>query len=291
VEPPLIMGISVAALALASGSLIGITLSLIGGGGSVLAVPLLVYLVGLPSAHLAIGTASTGVALNAVLGLFAHARLGTVKWRCAAVFAAAGAAGAAIGSMIGKATSGTALLALFGVILILVGLSMLRTPAHPAIDDVRLTTKTAGHLLPRLVGVGSGVGLLSGFFGIGGGFLIVPGLMLATGMRLQNAIGTSLVGVTAFGVTTAASYTLSGLVDWRLAALLLAGGIAGSLLGVRMNTFLTERKRALSAVFASVVIAVGIFMIAHPSAGSESPPRHDAEGADGPPISRLSVTE
>ncbi len=260
------MGISVAALALASGSLIGITLSLIGGGGSVLAVPLLVYLVGLPSAHLAIGTASTGVALNAMLGLFA-ARLGTVKWRCAGVFAAAGAAGAAFGSIIGKATNGTALLALFGVILILVGLSMLRTPAHPAIDDVRLNSKTAGQLLPRLVGVGSGVGLLSGFFGIGGGFLIVPGLMLATGMRLQNAIGTSLVGVTAFGVTTAASYTLSGLVDWRLAALLLAGGVAGSLLGVRMNAFLTERKRALSAVFASVVIAVGVFMIAHPSAG------------------------
>jgi uncharacterized membrane protein YfcA len=263
----MVIGVSVAALALFSGSVIGIMLSLIGGGGSILAVPLLVYLVGLPSAHLAIGTASTGVALNAALGLAAHARLRTVKWRCALVFAGAGAAGAAAGSAIGKSVDGTALLALFGVILILVGLSMLRTPPHDTSEDVRLTSKTALHLLPRLLGVGAGVGLLSGFFGIGGGFLIVPGLMLATGMRLQNAIGTSLVGITAFGLTTAANYGLSGFVDWRLALLLLAGGVAGSLLGAHMNVMLAQEKRALSATFAGIVIAVGIFMLAHPSAG------------------------
>jgi hypothetical protein len=102
--------------------------------------------------------------------------------------------------------------------------------------------------------------LLSGFFGIGGGFLIVPGLMLATGMGLQNAIGTSLFAVTAFGATTASSYAASGLVDWRLALLVIAGGIAGSLLGTHVNARLAPRRHALSTTFAGVVIVVGLYV-------------------------------
>ena len=104
-----------ASLAIASGAFVGLTLGLIGGGGSVLAVPLLVYLVGVPSPHLAIGTAAIAVAFNAAFGLAAHARLGTVKWPCAIVFSAAGITGALLGSMLGKALNGTYLLALFGV--------------------------------------------------------------------------------------------------------------------------------------------------------------------------------
>jgi uncharacterized membrane protein YfcA len=102
---------------------------------------------------------------------------------------------------------------------------------------------------------------LSGFFGIGGGFLIVPGLVLATGMGLQNAIGTSLFAVTAFGLTTAFSYAVSGLVDWRIALLVIAGGAAGTLLGTRTNAHLAGRKRALAGVFAGVVIATGLYIV------------------------------
>jgi uncharacterized membrane protein YfcA len=116
------LGVVPIALLLGSGALVGITLGLVGGGGSVLAVPLLVYLVGVPSAHVAIGTAAVAVALNAGAGLAAHARLGTVKWPCAMVFTAAGVAGAFTGASLGKQLGGSELLALFGLLMIGVGI-------------------------------------------------------------------------------------------------------------------------------------------------------------------------
>jgi len=254
------IGIVAAALAVVSGSIIGILLGLIGSGGSILAVPLLVYLVGAPSVHVAIGTGAIAVALNAAFGLAGHARLGTVKWPCALVFAATGAAGALAGAAFGRAVDGTQLLALFGLLLIAVGVGMLRPQEGDSLKDVRLTRATAGHLLPRLLGIGTGAGLLAGFFGIGGGFLIVPGLMLATRMPLQNAIGTSLVGITAFGLASAASYAASGFVDWRLALLVIAGGVAGSLIGTKANALLSNHKRAMTSAFASIVILIGIYV-------------------------------
>lgn len=255
------LGLVPVALLLGSGALVGVTLGLIGGGGSVLAVPLLVYLVGVPSAHIAIGTAAVAVAFNAASGLATHARLGTVKWPCALVFSAAGVLGALGGASLGKRLDGTELLALFGLVMIGVGIYMFSMRPKGAGHDVRLTPESARYLLPRLLAFGAGVGLLSGFFGIGGGFLIVPGLVLATGMALQNAIGTSLFAVTAFGAATAASYAVSGLVDWRIALLVIAGGIAGTLLGTRVNAHLAGHKRALAGTFASVVIAVGLYIV------------------------------
>jgi uncharacterized membrane protein YfcA len=143
-----------------------------------------------------------------------------------------------------------------------IGVYMLTFKPKPITRDVKLTPETAARLLPRLLLIGASVGLLSGFFGIGGGFLIVPGLVLATGMALQNAIGTSLVAVTTFGLATATSYTSSGLVDWRLAVLVIAGGIVGSLIGTHANVRLAGHKRALGVTFASVVIAVGVYVVA-----------------------------
>lgn len=255
------LGVLPVVLLLGSGALVGITLGLIGGGGSVLAVPLLVYVVGVPSAHVAIGSAAVAVAFNAGAGLATHARLGTVKWPCALVFTAAGVAGAFAGASLGKQLGGAELLALFGVVMIGVGIYMLTVKPKPAGHDVRLTPESAGRLLPRLLLFGVGVGLLSGFFGIGGGFLIVPGLVLATGMALQNAIGTSLFAVTAFGLATATSYAFSGLVDWRLAALVIVGGVLGTLLGTRVNAQLATHKRALAGTFAAIVISVGLYIV------------------------------
>jgi uncharacterized membrane protein YfcA len=256
----MVLGLMPVALLLSSGALVGIMLGLVGGGGSILAVPLLVYLVGVPSAHVAIGTSAVAVALNAPSGLATHARLGTVKWPCALVFSAAGVTGALLGAKLGKQLDGTGLLALFGLLMIGVGLYMLWLHPKSTGHDVRLTSETAAHLLPRLLTFGLGVGLLSGFFGIGGGFLIVPGLVLATGMALQNAIGTSLLAVTAFGTATASSYAASGLVDWRLALFVIAGGVAGSLIGTRINARLALRRHALVVAFASVVITVGLYV-------------------------------
>ena len=116
--------------------------------------------------------------------------------------------------------------------------------------------------LPAIVGLGLATGTLSGFFGIGGGFLIVPALMLATGMSIMNAVSSSLVAVTAFGLTTAASYAWSGLISWGLAGLFIAGGIVGGLIGTRSARHLSERRGALNSVFAAVIIAVALYMLA-----------------------------
>jgi uncharacterized membrane protein YfcA len=248
---------SMAGLALLAGALIGLTLALVGGGGSILAVPLLVHLVGASSAHAAIGTGAVAVALNALVGLAGHARAGTVKWPCALSFGVAGIAGAALGAELGKATDGGRLLALFGLLMIAVGASMLRRPRGEPDPGVRLSRESARHLLPRLLPAGLAVGLLSGFFGIGGGFLIVPALLWATAMPMANAVGTSLVAVSAFGLTTSASYALSGLVDWWLVAPMLAGGVAGAWLGQRMGAQLAARQELMRRGFGLLVMMMG----------------------------------
>jgi hypothetical protein len=249
-------------LPLLAGVPIGLAIGLVGGGGSILAVPLLVYVVGVASPHAAIGTAAIAVALNAAASLARHAQAGNVKWPCAVVFAGSGMLGAAAGAEAGKTFDGKHLLVAFGVLMLVIGASMLRPRRTPSQPDVRLSRTTAAHLLPRLVPIGFGVGLLAGFFGIGGGFLIVPGLILATAMPIGIAIGTSLVVVTALGLTTAASYAWSGYVDWQLSALLVAGGALGSTIGMRVARVLASRKRALEIAFACVVMIVGAFVIA-----------------------------
>jgi uncharacterized membrane protein YfcA len=248
-------------LAALSGILVGFTLGLVGGGGSILAVPLLVYVVGVPSPHVAIGTSAVAVAASAAASLAGHARAGNVKWSCALVFAGVGTLGAAGGAALGKMVPGDSLLGLFGALMVVIGLVMLRPRPSTGDADVRLTLASAPHLLPLLIAFGLAVGTLAGFFGIGGGFLIVPGLIAATAMPLVCAIGSSLVAVTAFGVTTAVSYALSGLVDWRLAALFVIGGAIGGALGIALCARLTLRKRALSLVFSAIIIAVGIYVV------------------------------
>ncbi len=248
-------------LSIVSGGLVGFTLGLVGGGGSILAVPLLIYVVGVDSIHIAIGTSAAAVAASAAINLIGHTRAQTVKWPCALVFAAAGVAGAAAGAQLGKLTDGGHLLVLFGLLMVIVGLLMLRPRQSAGTPDVRLDRESMSRLLPMLIGTGLVVGALSGFFGIGGGFLIVPGLIGATAMPLLNAIGSSLVSVTAFGATTAASYTFSGLVDWRIAAFFVLGGAIGGLGGIRLGRHLAGYKRALSFTFAGIVVAVGIYVI------------------------------
>jgi uncharacterized membrane protein YfcA len=255
------VGLETILAAIAAGSAIGLVLALVGGGGSILAVPLLVYVVGVASPHAAIGTAAVAVALNAASSLIGHARNGNVKWPCAVTFALAGVLGAALGAEAGKAMDGQKLLALFGALMVLVGLSMLRPRATADNPDVRLERSTASVLLPRLIPTGFGVGLLAGFFGIGGGFLIVPGLVMATRMPLRVAVGTSLVVVTALGLTTATSYALSGYVDWVLVGLMVIGGLIGAGIGIPLGKRIASRKRVMELSFAALVIAIGGYVI------------------------------
>ncbi len=247
-------------LTILSGGIVGLVLGLIGGGGSIIAVPLLLYVVGIGSPHMAIGTSAIAVALSALFNLVNHARSGKVKWPCAMSFSAAGIAGAWAGSSLAMLVPGDNLLALFGGLMIVVGIVMALRKDAEGNPDVRLTFSTARELLPLLLAVGFGVGALAGFFGIGGGFLIVPGLMLATGMPIANAIATSLVAVTALGATTAGNYALSGLVDWRIAAMFVAGGVVGGIAGTWAGQKLAGSKGTLSTIFAGFVILIGIYV-------------------------------
>ncbi len=254
----MIISATQAVLGLASGALVGFSLGLVGGGGSILAVPLMVYVVGVPEPHMAIGTSAIAVAANAAINLSNHARGGTVIWSCALIFAASGMAGAFGGSILGKMVDGQKLLALFALVMIVIALLMLKTRSRIGLPDVKASMSN----MPAIAGLGLATGTISGFFGIGGGFLIVPALMLATGMPIMNAVSSSLVAVTAFGMTTAASYAWSGLVSWALAGLFVAGGIVGGLAGTRSARHLAERRGALNIVFAVVIIAVALYMLA-----------------------------
>ena len=237
---------------LLSGVLIGLLLGAFGGGGSILAAPLLLYAGGIDDTHRALGTAAAAVAAIAGVGLWRQARAGRVKWRCALVFGGAGLVGALLGAQAALRVNGDVLLLTFSGAMALVGLSMLRAAGRAGDADVSLSRGNTMRLLP----VGGAVWAASGFFGIGGGFLIVPGLMFAAGMTMLHASAASLVSVAIFGGATAATYASAGLVEARLALLLLAGGAAGSLLGVRAARALGARQRAARTVFALSILGV-----------------------------------
>ena len=244
-------------LAALCGTLVGVILGVIGGGGSVLAVPLLVYVVGVKSPHVAIGTSAIAVAMSAFLNLIDHARRGHVCWSIAILFAVSGVSGAALGSTLGKHTEGQKLLILFGIAMIALAVCMALRRDTGVEPKLRVDRSNA----PRIAGLGFAAGALAGFFGIGGGMLAVPGLVAAAAMPMIMAIGSSLVSVTAFGLTTAAVYALSAMIDWRLALLFVSGSVAGGLAGSRLAAMLAVKKRALSQLFAAVIAAVGVYVV------------------------------
>ncbi|MEQ9662301.1 MAG: sulfite exporter TauE/SafE family protein [Parasphingopyxis sp.] len=239
-------------LAALGGALVGFLLATFGGGGSVLAMPWLVYVVGVGDTHIAIGTSAAAVALSAAAALAAQARAGTVKWPCASVFAAAGIAGALAGAHIAKQVDGTALLGFFALAMAAVAIGMALPRKNEGDPDVRID----GRLVAKLAPTGLVTGFAAGFFGIGGGFLIAPGLMAATGMTLANAAASSLLSVTIFGASTSASYAWSGLVDWPLFGALVAGGVAGTWPGVVAARYLTDRAPLARRLFALMILAV-----------------------------------
>lgn len=246
-----------ALLAVACGMLSGFVLGLIGGGGSILATPLLLYVVRIGNPHTAIGTSAVAVAAAALFNFAAHAGAGHVRWRSAVVFAIVGVGGALLGSTIGKAIDGQELLVLFALLMIVVGVQMLRRPeaASPLDDGARSDGVVAG--LAFLAGTASG------FFGIGGGFLIVPCLLFATDMSMVKAIGSSLLAVAAFSIATAATYAQAGLVDWPVAGWFVLGGIAGGTLGTWIGSRFAARKGLLRNIFAIFIFAAAAYTLVH----------------------------
>lgn len=246
---PLVWTLTAAAL---SGAVVGLFLSVFGGGGSVLATPFLLYFVGIRDPHVAIGTSAVAVSLNAAFGLAGHARAGHVKWPCATLFAASGVIGALTGSTLAKQVDGSRLLLFFALAMVLIALSMLRPAGGIGDPRVRLDGRHALKLAP----MGLGAGFAAGFFGIGGGFLIVPGLMAATGMTLAHAQASSLLSVAVFGSATSANYLASGLVDWPAAAAMVAGGGIGTFAGLPLAKRLGARAALGRSLFAGLIILV-----------------------------------
>lgn len=244
------------AAAVASGAVVGLLLGVFGGGGSVLATPLLLYVVGVRDPHVAIGTSAAAVAVNALAGLAVQARAGRVKWPCALVFGVAGLAGSLTGAHLAKQVEGQQLLLWFAAAMALIGLSMLAPKRTAGDPGVRLTPG----LTVRLAPMGLATGAAAGFFGIGGGFLIVPGLMTATGMTLAHAAASSLVSVALFGAATSASYAASSLVDWGLFVALVSGGGAGVLMAAPLARKLESRADLARRMFAVMVIAVAAYV-------------------------------
>jgi uncharacterized protein len=242
--------------AIGGGAVVGLLLAVFGGGGSVLAAPVLLYLVGVKDPHIAIGTSSAAVAANAAFNLVGHWRAHRIKWPCATVFAVAGLIGSFAGSTLAKMINGQHLLIAFAIAMAAIGLSMLRKAKTEGDPDVHITPQ----LILRLAPLGVITGLAAGFFGIGGGFLIVPGLMLATGMTMANATASSLLSVALFGAATSANYAISGLVDWRLAGLLLLGGAIGGVIGLFAASRLTTRAPLARKLFAALILAVAAYV-------------------------------
>ena len=251
------MDLTALVLAAIGGGMVGFLLTLFGGGGSVLATPWLVYVVGIADAHAAIGTSAAAVAVNALTGLAAQARAGRVKWPCASVFAAAGLAGALIGAQLAQQVSGAALLHWFAVAMIFIAASMLIPRKNEGDPAVRITWP----IVVRLAPLGFAAGLAAGFFGIGGGFLIAPGLMAASGMTLANAGASSLVSVALFGSATSVSYALAGKVIWPLFAALVVGGAAGTLAALPLAKHLAGRAPLARRLFAGLIVAVALYIL------------------------------
>lgn len=256
------MSLSLALLAVCTGVLAGLSLGMLGVGGSILVVPLLVYVMHVPP-HLAIGTSTVAATASGAWSLLAHARGGTVRWGPGGTYALASVLGALIGARLGQATDSQLLLALLGVLMIVVAGLMLRSSRRAPRAAHELKPRAQSWVLLQLGTMGLGIGALASLVGVGGGFLTVPALMFVTGMPLLNAVGSSLVAVTVVAGTTAVSYASSHLVEWRIAALLVAGGLLGGYVGVKLAGILAARRRALTVLFSLVVALVGLYMVIH----------------------------
>jgi hypothetical protein len=241
--------VSDAAVLLALGLLIGLLIGLLGAGGTVLTVPGLVYLADLPAAT-AVATSLVLVTLSAVAGLVGHARTGRVRWREGMVFGALGVGGAVLGSRLSTAVPERLLLALFAAVLVAAGASMLRDRSDPA-------PGARQRPWPQVVLLASGVGVLTGFFGVGGGFLVVPALVLALGMPIAEATATALVVIVVNALVALAARGGQG-VDLVVTAWTGAGAVtgaaAGALLAHRTSTVALRRTFGVLLVLVAALV-------------------------------------
>jgi uncharacterized membrane protein YfcA len=243
-------------LSVVSGIVVGFSLGLVGGGGSVLAVPLLLYVVGVKDTHAAIGTSSLAIGIIAATSLVSHRKSGNLDIGKGVSFALPGVAGTLLGSQFGLWTSPKSLLVLFALFMVAIGIVMLRQRLGQ--DQDNRSSKLA-ILKKNLSLSGFSVGLLAGYFGIGGGFLIVPAMMYSGGLSIVQAIGTSLVSVSSFGIVTATRYFVAGHVDIMITILFVIGGIFGSYIGIRVGRKI--HKENLVRIFSVLLFGMSAYVL------------------------------
>ncbi|MFG2944353.1 sulfite exporter TauE/SafE family protein [Streptomyces adustus] len=239
-------------LALVAGAVTGIALGALGGGGSMLAVPALIYLLG--STPAAATTASlVVVSVTSVTALAAHARVGAVHWRAGALFAAAGLVPAAAGGALSTRLPSALLTGAFAVIAGIAALRMLR-PAAPARDGSEVRPL-------RVAGAGAGLGAVTGVLGVGGGFLAVPALVNVVGLRMRVAVGTSLLVITVNSLAALAARAGAAVsVDWTHLAPFTAAAVLGAWDGRRLSARLSSDL--LRRLFAWALLLVAAVMLA-----------------------------
>lgn len=238
-------------LALATGAVIGLALGALGGGGSVLAVPALIHLLGFTP--VAATTASLLiVTATSVTALIAHAREGNVRWRTGSMFAAAGILPAMLAGVLAARVPDAVLTGAFAVVALAAALRMLLPRSAPG-------TERAGRVAPAAA-AGAGLGALTGFLGVGGGFLAVPALVSVVGLRMRSAVGTSLLVITVNSVAALAARTgTAGGLDWSVVAPFAGAAILGAWDGKRLGARVSGGL--LQRVFAAVLLAVAVFML------------------------------
>lgn len=231
---------------------VGVALGLLGGGGSILTVPLLAYVAGLePKPAIAVSLLVVGV--TSAIAAVTHARAGRVRWRVAMIFGLAAMVGAYAGGRVAHFIPGTVLLVAFALIMIAAGVAMLRGRKDTTVIDQPMP-------VIRIMVLGMAVGVISGLVGAGGGFLLVPALALLAGLPMPIAVGTSLVVISMQSFAGLAGHLSNEQIDWRLAAFVTTAAVIGALIGGRLITFVnpTTLRQAFGwfvLLMASVILA------------------------------------
>ncbi|GAT67023.1 permease [Planomonospora sphaerica] len=244
--------------ALGLGAVIGVLLGLLGGGGSILAVPALVYGAGLPLAS-AIPVSLLVVGISAATAVLPRIRARQVRWRIAAVVGGAGAAAAFAGAALGRLLPPQAVLIGFAALMVVAGWRMLAEQTAVggacALPGGGVNWRSC---LPKAVVAGAAVGVLTGLFGVGGGFLIIPALVLGLGLPMTAAVGTSLLIVVVNAAASFAAHAGDAALDYGVIASFTAAAVAGSLAAARLGRRLPAVR--LRRWFAYLVFAVAVFV-------------------------------
>lgn len=261
-------------LSLIFGAVVGLSLGLTGGGGAIFAVPMLVYGLGVPARE-AVGISLASVGMTSLVGFLHRWKIGQVEVRTGLVFAAAGMLGAPIGAWIGARLPDPLLLTLFSILMVVVALRLWRQASRPKTPATEQAADQDGPACRRdaqgmliltsrcavlLLVVGVATGVLSGLFGVGGGIVIVPALVLFSGMSIHRAVGTSLMVIALVSVSGVASQWWAGqTLPLELTALFVGGGIAGLFAGQQIGRRLSGP--ALQKVFAAAILLVAAFVV------------------------------